>query len=109
MIKTLSDAACSADFTIARRDIADASVTLGDALTYDTTEQTQTVRAVHFDGVDVSYTVGTGSDKATNAGNYTLRLIGTGNVSDYIKPKAAAQPVADSFTPEAEDDEDLPF
>lgn len=36
-------------------------------------------------------------------------LIGTGNVSDYIKPKAAAQPVADSFTPEAEDDEDLPF
>lgn len=69
----------SADFTIARRDIADASVTLGDALTYDTTEQTQTVRAVHFDGVDVSYTVGTGSDKATNAGNYTLRLIGTGN------------------------------
>lgn len=69
----------SADFTIARRDIADASVTLGDALTYDTTEQTQTVRAVHFDGVDVSYTVETGSDKATNAGNYTLRLIGTGN------------------------------
>ena len=69
----------SADFTIARRDIANASVTLGDALTYDTTEQTQTVRAVHFDGVDVSYTVETGSDKATNAGNYTLRLIGTGN------------------------------
>ncbi len=69
----------NADFTIARRDIADASVTLGDALTYDTTEQTQTVRAVHFDGVDVSYTVETGSDKATNAGNYTLRLIGTGN------------------------------
>lgn len=69
----------SADFTIARRDIADASVTLGDALTYDTTEQTQTVRAVHFGGVDVSYTVETGSDKATNAGNYTLRLIGTGN------------------------------
>ena len=69
----------SAKFTIARRDIADASVTLGDALTYDTTEQTQTVRAVHFDGVDVSYTVETGSDKATNAGNYTLRLIGTGN------------------------------
>lgn len=69
----------SADFTIARRDIADASVTLGDALTYDTTEQTQTVRAVHFDGVDVSYTVETGSDKATNAGNYTLRLLGTGN------------------------------
>ena len=69
----------SADFTITRRDIADASVTLGDALTYDTTEQTQTVRAVHFDGVDVSYTVETGSDKATNAGNYTLRLIGTGN------------------------------
>ena len=69
----------SADFTIARRDIADASVTLGDALTYDTTEQTQTVRAVHFDGVDVTYTVEAGSDKATNAGNYTLRLIGTGN------------------------------
>lgn len=69
----------SAKFTVARRDIADASVTLGDALTYDTTEQTQTVRAVHFDGVDVSYTVETGSDKATNAGNYTLRLIGTGN------------------------------
>ena len=75
----------SADFTIARRDIADASVTLGDALTYDTTEQTQTVRAVHFDGVDVSYTVETGSDKATNAGNYTLRLIGTGNYTGTLE------------------------
>ena len=75
----------SADFTIARRDIADASVTLGDALTYDTTEQTQTVRAVHFDGVDVSYTVETGSDKATNAGNYTLRLIGTDNYTGTLE------------------------
>ena len=75
----------SADFAIARRDIADASVTLGDALTYDTTEQTQTVRAVHFDGVDVSYTVETGSDKATNAGNYTLRLIGTGNYTGTLE------------------------
>ena len=75
----------SAKFTIARRDIADASVTLGDALTYDTTEQTQTVRAVHFDGVDVSYTVETGSDKATNAGNYTLRLIGTGNYTGTLE------------------------
>lgn len=75
----------SADFTIARRDIANASVTLGDALTYDTTEQTQTVRAVHFDGVDVSYTVETGSDKATNAGNYTLRLIGTGNYTGTLE------------------------
>ncbi len=75
----------SAKFTVARRDIADASVTLGNALTYDTTEQTQTVRAVHFDGVDVSYTVETGSDKATNAGNYTLRLIGTGNYTGTLE------------------------
>lgn len=75
----------SADFTIARRDIADASVTLGDALTYDTTEQTQTVRAVHFDGVDVTYTIEAGSDKATNAGNYTLRLIGTGNYTGTLE------------------------
>lgn len=75
----------SADFTIARRDIADASVTLGDALTYDTIEQTQTVRAVHFDGVDVTYTVEAGSDKATNAGNYTLRLIGTGNYTGTLE------------------------
>ena len=75
----------SAKFTIARRDIADASVTLGDALTYDTTEQTQTVRAVHFDGIDVSYTVETGSVTATNAGNYTLRLIGTGNYTGTLE------------------------
>lgn len=75
----------NADFTIARRDIADASVTLGDALTYDTTEQTQTVRAVHFDGVDVTYTIEAGSDKATNAGNYTLRLIGTGNYTGTLE------------------------
>lgn len=75
----------SANFTVARRDIADASVTLGDALTYDTNEQTQTVRAVHFDGVDVTYTVEAGSDKATNAGNYTLRLIGTGNYTGTLE------------------------
>lgn len=75
----------SADFTVARRDIADASVTLGDALTYDTTEQTQTVRAVHIDGVDVTYTVEAGSDKATNAGNYTLRIVGTGNYTGTLE------------------------
>ena len=75
----------SANFTVARRDIADASVTLGDALTYDTNEQTQTVRAVHIDGVDVTYVVEAGSDKATNAGNYTIRLIGTGNYTGTLE------------------------
>ncbi len=63
--------------TIAPKNISDAAVTLGDSLTYNGQEQTQSVTSVKVDGLDVEYTV-TG-DKGTNAGSYKMTFTGTGN------------------------------
>ena len=59
------------------RDIANAEITLGDALVYNGTEQTQTVAAVTVDGLEVTYTVS--GNKATNVGIYELTITGNGN------------------------------
>jgi len=59
------------------RDIADAQIVLGDALTYNGAEQTQTVAAVTVDGLEVTYTVS--GNKATNVGVYELTITGNGN------------------------------
>lgn len=59
------------------RDIANAEITLGDALVYNGAEQTQTVAAVTVDGLEVTYTVS--GNKATNVGVYKLTITGNGN------------------------------
>ncbi|MBQ2973593.1 MAG: hypothetical protein IJE19_04505 [Clostridia bacterium] len=59
------------------RDIANAEITLGDALVYNGAEQTQTVAAVTVDGLEVTYTVS--GNKAINVGVYELTITGNGN------------------------------
>ena len=59
------------------RDIADAQITLGDALTYNGTEQTQSIAGVTVIGKDVTYTVS--GNTATNVGVYELTITGNGN------------------------------
>ena len=59
------------------RDISDAEVVLGESLTYNGSQQTQTITSVTVDGLDVTYDV-TGNT-GTDAGSYTMTL--TGNVN----------------------------
>ena len=65
------------EFTIARKDIAGAEIELGESLTYNGGEQSQTISSVTSDGLDVTYTVS--GEKRTDAGTYTLTAAGTGN------------------------------
>ena len=65
------------DVKIAPKDITDATVTLGDSLTYNGQQQTQSVASVQVDGLDVTYDVT--DNTGTNAGSYTMALTGTGN------------------------------
>ena len=65
------------DVEIAPKNISDATVTLGESLTYNGQQQTQGIASVKVDGLDVTYDV-TG-DQNTNAGNYKMTLTGTGN------------------------------
>ena len=65
------------DWTIARKDISNAVITLGDTLTYNGQEQTQTVTSVTVDGLPVTYDV-TGNT-GTDVKDYTLTITGTGN------------------------------
>ena len=65
------------NFTIARRDIADAVVTLGDGLIYNGQEQAQSVAGVNVGGLSATYTVS--GNKATDPGTYALTVTGTGN------------------------------
>ena len=64
-------------FSITRKSIAGATVTLGPALVYNGLEQEQTVESVKIDGVTATYTVF--GNKATDVGTYTLTATGTGN------------------------------
>ena len=62
-------------FTVKPRDISGANVTLGNSLTYNGKEQTQTIAKVVVDGIEVpadAYTV-TGNT-AKDAGTYTLTI-----------------------------------
>lgn len=63
-----------ANFTIAPKSIAGATVTLGPALTYNGGDQTQTVTKVELDGKDITADCDITNNKQTNAGNYTLTV-----------------------------------
>lgn len=72
----------TASFTIARKDISGAAVTLNNtSLIYTGAEQTVSVTAVTVDGVFLTasdYTVG-GTASGTDAGTYTVTVTGAGN------------------------------
>ena len=70
---------------ITAKDISDGFIILGDALTYNGTEQTQTVEKVLATGTapEVTYTVS--GNKATNVGVYLLTVTGTGNFTGEAK------------------------
>ena len=65
-------------WSIDPKDIVDAKITLGDSLTYNFEEQTQTIASVTVDGLNVpTYTVI--DNTGTDAKDYTLTVIADGN------------------------------
>ncbi len=78
-------------FTIARKDIAGAEIELGESLTYNGGEQSQTISSVTSDGLDVTYTVS--GEKRTDAGTYTLTVAGTGNFTGTAGKRFAIAPM----------------
>ena len=75
----------SISVTIGQKDISGAKVTLGDSLTYNGRQQTQTVASVTLAGYEnVTYTVS--GNTATDAGeDYELTVNGTGNFTGSVK------------------------
>ena len=65
--------------TINPKSISGADVTLGDALTYNGSEQTQTVAGVVIDGLDATFTVSGNTATTVGTADYTLTVTGTGN------------------------------
>ena len=76
------------EFTVTRKDIAEADVELGDSLTCNDQEQEQTVKSVTVDGRELSndeYEVS--NNKATDAGDYKLTITGKGNYTGTATKK----------------------
>ena len=84
------------DFTIAKLNIENAEVTLGNALTYTGEEQTQTIKSVTVGDLAVTYDVA--NNKATKAGNYELTITGTGNFEGTIKKAFSVAPKKEAAT-----------
>ncbi len=74
-----------ASFTIDAKDISDGFIILGEALTYNGTEQTQTVEKVLATGTAPEATYTVSGNKATNVGVYLLTVTGTGNFTGEAK------------------------
>ena len=64
-------------WNIAKKDISDATVTMGEILTYNGQEQTKRITSVEVDSLKVDYSVS--NDTGTDAKDYTMTLTGTGN------------------------------
>ena len=65
--------------SIIAKDISDGFIILGEPLTYNGTEQTQTVEKVLPSGTAPEATFTVSGNKATNVGVYLLTVTGTGN------------------------------
>ena len=85
------------DWSIAKKSIADAEITLGDALTYNGKLQTQSIDSVKVGGLEVTYTVS--KNTGTNAGEYTLTVTANGN---FIGTKDMAWTIAKKSIADAE-------
>ena len=104
-------------FTINPREISNADVTLGDALTENSKEQTQTVVKVVVDGMEVpadAYTVE--GNTAKEAGTYTLKIVAkegsnfTGvRECSYTIAKANNKPVNPPNVPQTGDNSQAPL
>ena len=70
---------------ITAKDISDGCIILGDALTYNGKEQTQTVEKVIPTGTAPEATYTVSGNKATNVGIYLLTVTGTGNFTGDAK------------------------
>ncbi|MBQ7121977.1 MAG: leucine-rich repeat protein [Clostridia bacterium] len=71
--------------SITAKDISDGFIILGDALTFNGTEQTQTVEKVLPSGTAPEATYTVSGNKATNVGVYLLTVTGTGNFTGEAK------------------------
>ena len=69
-----------------KTSIASATVTLGSALTYNGSEQTQTVSSVKMGAttLTVSTDYEIRNNKGTDAGTYTLRIVGKGSYVGHV-------------------------
>ena len=80
-------------WSIARKDIGNAKITLGESLTYNDEEQTQTVASVTVDGLDVpTYTVTGNTGKNAN-NDYTLTVKADGNFTGSQTAKWSIDPL----------------
>ncbi|MDD6967543.1 MAG: YDG domain-containing protein [Firmicutes bacterium] len=84
-------------WSIAKKSIADAEITLGDELTYNGKLQTQSIASVKVGGLEVTYTVS--KNTGTNAGEYTLTVTANGN---FIGTKDMAWSIAKKSIADAE-------
>ena len=82
----------SSTVKITPKSIEGATVILGDPLAYTGKEQRQTISQVTVDGLDVTYTVE--GDSATEKGEHTMTLTGTGNFEGTVEKTYAIQDVA---------------
>lgn len=82
----------SSTVKITPKSIEGATVILGDPLAYTGEEQRQTISQVIVDGLDVTYTVE--GDFATEKGEHTMTLTGTGNFEGTVEKTYAIQDVA---------------
>lgn len=72
-----------AEFTITKADIVNATVTLGDTLTYNGSEQTQAVTKVMVGSTDIMTLCLVTGNTGTDAGTYTLTVTADDN-SNYM-------------------------
>ena len=84
-----------------KTSIANAVVTLGSALTYTGNEQTQTVSSVKIGSTTLTantdYEVT--DNKATNAGDYTLKVVGKGSYAGGVAKDFSVAKADGSLTP----------
>ncbi len=71
--------AMTAKVKINPKDISGAVITLGEALTYNGSEQTQTISSVVIDGLNVTYDITNNKQTNVGASDYTLTVTGNGN------------------------------
>ncbi len=89
----ISATATTCTVLITPRDISLAAVSGGSSLTYNGTEQTQTIASVAVDGLiltEADYTVQ--GNTGTNAGDYVLTITGWGNYSGTAERKFTIAP-----------------
>ena len=89
---------------ITAKDIAGAVITLGESLTYNGNEQTQTIASATVDGLTITYEVS--GNVNTNAGDYTLTITGNENFTGtaqkaytIAKRDATLETVPSAITP----------